>query len=570
MEKKKKVNRKCFYALLATAIICCVTGGILYFWLPALTVHNIYVWIYLLAIVIIAFIFAEMSNSAEKKFEYTRIRIKDFKLKNSKPFKIKLSHVLLSIALILGLIILIGGLLSSEIINAKKYAARINVETASFEEDIPTLYDLKKVPFMDTESAKILGDRTIGSLSDVVSQYSVSSHYTTIYYKGKVMKIAPLEYASFFKYLNNKNAGIPGYILVDTETNEAEFVRLENGFQYSPSASFSKDMKRKFRLEYTNLIMNEYSFQIDENGKPYWVMTFLQYNNLFGCQTVDKAALMDAETGQCTLYDIEDLPEWVDYVLSGTTVSYFYNDYGAYQNGFINSIIGQKGCTKTTDDFGYVAMNDDIYIYTGVTSVVSDKSNIGFLLVNSRTGKYKYYEITGAEEHSAMNAAEGVVQNYGYSASFPSLININGEATYAMVLKDSKGLVKMYSMVNVKNYSIVATGESMMETLKNYQAAMAEAGTKLNIDLKNNIEDNNINTITGVINDIKFVVEKGETTVYITINEKVYKQAFSDNEYLILLKAGNVVDISFDPNESENSIIKIVSITRVTDNVSQD
>lgn len=194
MKKKKKANRKCFYALLATTIICSITGGILYFELPALTVHNIYVWVYFFIIALAAATFADRSNKlTDEEFEYEYT-----KLKNSKSFKIKLSYAFFGVALILGLIILIGGLLSSEIINAKKYAARINVETASFEEDIPTLYDLKKVPFMDTESAKILGDRTIGSLSDVVSQYSVSSHYTTIYYKGKVMKIAPLEYASFF------------------------------------------------------------------------------------------------------------------------------------------------------------------------------------------------------------------------------------------------------------------------------------------------------------------------------------------------------------------------------------
>jgi hypothetical protein len=405
---------------------------------------------------------------------------------------------------------------------------------------------------MDTASAQILCDSVVGSLTDLVSQYNVSDTYTTIYYQGKVVKVAPLEYAGFFKYNNNKKDGIPGYVLVDTETNEAQFVRLEKGIQYDPSAYFSKDLNRVLRMKYQTLTFGDYSFQIDEEGNPYWVVSVLKYNTFFGCTVPDRAVILNAVTGEMQLYNIAELPEWVDYVYSGETICDLYNQYGLYQDGFINSIIGQKGCTMTTDDFGYVAMNNDIYVYTGITSIVSDKSNLGFLLVNSRTGEFKYYEQDGAEEHSAMDAAEGVVQNYGYVASFPALININGEPTYAMVLKDSKGLVKQYSMVNVKNYTIVAVGDTMSDTLKNYKNAMASAGKGVDITLDIDYAEKEI-----VISDIQYITSNDITVVYIKSEDKVYKQNFDDNENLILLNEGDTITVQYDKEDEENDIIEI-------------
>lgn len=446
----------------------------------------------------------------------------------------------------------VGMLVSVQIFRAKAYVNRITVEEGDFDTDVPTLSDIKKIPLMDTASATILGDRVVGSLTDLVSQYDVSDTYTTIYYKGRVVKVAPLEYDGFFKYFNNKKDGVPGYVLVDTETNEAEFVRLEKGMNYSPSGYFSKDLMRAFRMKYPTKVFGDYSFQIDENGVPYWVISCMSFHTFFGCTVPEEAILMNAITGEMELYSMSEIPEWVDYVYSGDEICDLYNSYGSLQKGFINSVIGQKGCTMTTDDFGYVAMNDDIYVYTGITSIVSDKSNLGFLLVNSRTGDFRYYEQEGAEEHSAMDAAEGVVQNYGYTASFPALININGEPTYAMALKDSKGLVKQYAMVNVKNYTIVAVGDTMSETLKNYRNSMGSAGQ--GIDIKLDV-DYNERKIT--IEDIQFINTNSGTVVYIKSDNKVYKQYFEENESLILLNAGDKITIQYDASEEEKDIIEI-------------
>lgn len=443
---------------------------------------------------------------------------------------------------------------SSSVFHSKVFAGRIEVEEGVFEEEVPTLSDIKKIPLMDTDSASILGDRVIGSLSEVVSQYNVSDTYTTIYYKDKVMKIAPLQYNGLFKYLTNRSAGIPGYILVNTETNEAEFVKLDTGIQYSPSALFSHDLKRMLRIKYPSRIFHEYSFQVDEEGNPFWVVSCRQLNTWFSAYEIEQVILVNAVTGETADYPLNQLPEWVDYALSGDTVMELYDAYGTLQNGFFNSLFSEKGCMMTTDDYGYVAMHNDIFVYTGVTSTASDSSNLGFLLVNTRTGDFRYYVMDGADEHSAMSAAEGLVQNYGYTASFPALINVNGEATYAMVLKDTSGLVKEYALVNTKNYTIVAVGDTMSEALKNYKSAMQSAGK--GIDIKLDVEYVQ-QTIT--VTDIQYIVSDSDTIVYLKTEDKVYKQNFKDNESLILLEAGDTIRVNFDAEEKEKDIIEIES-----------
>ncbi len=529
--------RKIMNILIPIILTIIYSGVVFYIFIPAINIHNMGMWIFLISI---ALVYAICSYAAS-------MTVYERRKKFPKTTAVALIVIGISVA-----VCAVGMLVSVQIFRAKAYVNRITVEEGEFDTDVPTLSDIKKIPLMDTASATILGDRVVGSLTDLVSQYDVSDTYTTIYYKGRVVKVAPLEYDGFFKYFNNKKEGIPGYVLVDTETNEAEFVRLEKGMNYSPSGYFSKDLMRAFRMKYPTKVFGDYSFQIDENGVPYWVISCMSFHTFFGCTVPEEAILMNAITGEMELYSIDKIPEWVDYVYSGDEICDLYNSYGSLQKGFINSVIGQKGCTMTTDDFGYVAMNDDIYVYTGITSIVSDKSNLGFLLVNSRTGDFRYYEQEGAEEHSAMDAAEGVVQNYGYTASFPALININGEPTYAMALKDSKGLVKQYAMVNVKNYTIVAVGDTMSETLKNYRNSMGSAGQ--GIDIKLDV-DYNERKIT--VENIQFINTNSGTIVYIKSGGKVYKQYFEENESLILLNTGDKITVQYDASEEEKDIIEI-------------
>ena len=442
------------------------------------------------------------------------------------------------IAALTAVFMLVAWIGSGALFNAKAHANTFvptQVETQA--EDIPSFDEVDRVALMDTASAKKLGDRTLGSLSEYVSQFDVSDAYTTISYGGRVVKVAPLVHSSFFTAM--KNDTIPGYVIVDCLTSEAKFVKVENGIKYSPSAYFAKDLVRHIRTKYsTQLIGDYYNFQLDEGGKPYWVVTVYDHAVWMSAKVPVGAIVVDATTGDMELYSLENIPEWVEQVFDGDMVSMLYNRHGKYLNGSLN--FSDEGKTQVTMDYGYVEKNGDIYIYTGVTSVAADESNLGFIMVNSRTGECKYYPVAGAEEYSAMSAAEGVVQNYGYDASFPSLVMYDDIPTYVMVLKDSNGLVKKYAMVNMVNYTIVAVEDTLDQCKQSYAKAMNGVG-------KDTVPEN-AETVKKsiVISSVNFITTNGETVVYIKDTDGVcYKQSFADDETLILLSVGQTVEVEY-------------------------
>ncbi len=507
-------------------IIFFVLEGLFYYWAtPAINIHVSGFWVWL-AMSLVGVMFCTMDFKAP-----------ELKISTIKGESMGVTKASKWIALAIGLCVvipIIGGIISSPIFRASTYANIIQVEEGNFATDIPPSENINDIALMDTDSARIIGDRAIGSLSDVVSQYEVSESYTTFDYNGKPMKVAPLEYAGFFKWFNNKEDGIPGYVLVDPVKNEAKYVELENPIKYSPSASFNDNLFRHVQFKYPTYEFDGFFFELDNDGNPYYVCPVLKPNaGLFGAKDVVGIVLCDPCSGDCQYMDMSEIPVWVDRVIDGDRACKKYDWYGNLSGGFINSLIGNKGCKVTTDDYGYKVMNGDVWVFTGVTSVSGDESNIGFVLINSRTGITKYYPVAGAEEYSAMESAEGQVQNLGYVASFPSLINIEGVPTYIMVLKDDGGLVKMYALVNVEKYNIVATGTTQREALAGYKKLMVENGIISNTQT---ITDEMPNaTIT--VKDIRYITMEGETYVYITAKDgSVYKQNFAENEALIFIQ----------------------------------
>lgn len=434
---------------------------------------------------------------------------------------------------------IVGAIANSPLVKAKTYSSLLTVENADADSAIPTTDDTNAIPLMDTASAEKLGDREIGGLSDVVSQYDVGS-YTQIDYQGRPVKIAPLKYSSYWKWTKNRDSGIPGYILVDPVTMDAQYVKLDKGMKYTPSAWFEDNLQRRIRKKFPTALFDGTHFEIDEDGNPYFISTVYERNGVFGAKVVKGCIISDPCSGEMKYYSSDDIPKWVDLVYHGNLLCRQYNYFAQLQNGFWNSQFGQKGCKQTTNDYGYIAKDGDIWIYTGVTSVNSDSSNLGFLIANERTGEARFVSCAGADEHSAMKSAEGEVQQYGYHASFPSLININGVPTYVMVLKDNSGLVKMYACVNVSQYNKVATATSQSECIQKYSQLIKSGGSSSGAD-----DEWVKKTIT--VRDIAQIDQGGDTYIYIDDTDGgIYCAKYADVIGMIHVREGNQVTIETD------------------------
>ena len=467
-----------------------------YITLPAINIHESGFWFFLGTVVVLLLVIYAIRKKLRSPQE----------IKSSKVMKAGM-FLILAIIVVYG----VGTLLSSPIINAKKYQQLVAPEERDFTEDIKEIsYD--QIPLLDKDSAELLGNRKMGSMVDMVSQFEVSGLYSQINYQGQPYRVTPLVYASGIKWLTNQKEGIPAYIRIDMATQNTELVKLDKPIKYSESEYFNRNIYRHLRFKYPAYMFDQLSFEIDDEGTPYWICPVKKFNiGLFGGQTIGRVVLCNAQTGETKDYKIEDCPQWVDRAYPADLLLELYNYHGMLKNGFLNSVLGQKGCLKTTDGNNYLALDDDVWVYTGVTSVSGDKSNVGFVLMNQRTMETRYYVCDGAQERSAMDSAEGQVQNLKYQAAFPLLLNISNQPTYFMALKDGAGLVKKYAMVNVQKYQTVAIGDTVAECEKNYEKLLADNGIASGAGTESDI------SMTGTIEKMAQAVIEGNSHFYITL-----------------------------------------------------
>lgn len=526
-------------------LIVTIVAGFIYFYveLPPINLHSAAFYSFFLFLSVVYCITAVITSGIYRQAE------------NGKTFWKLLKGSCIVPLIVIGavfVIYVVGGLLSSVVIRSSAYAKLITVETGDFTQDIEEI-SFDQIPMLDRDSAEKLGDRKLGELADMVSQFEVADNYTQINYKGRPVRVTPLRYGDIFKWLNNRSAGLPAYLIIDMVTQEVDVVRLPEGMHYTTAEHFSRNLYRHLRFQYPTYIFNEPTFEIDEEGTPYWVCSrIVKRIGLFGGTDIQGAVLVNAITGESQYYT--DIPTWVDGVYSAEIIMDQYDYYGTYQGGFINSLFGQKNVTVTTEGYNYIAANDDVYVYTGVTSAGSDESNIGFILTNQRTKQTTFYSIAGAEEFSAMNSAEGVVQHLNYSATFPLLLNISNQPTYFMALKDYAGLVKMYAMVNVQQYQIVATGASVEECQSNYYKLLRQ--NKLDTG-EAPILPADEDTVTGIVTALRSAVIDGTTMYYVTLDadNTVYCISAGEVEKAILLNVGDRITITYEPDSMRDDLI---------------
>ena len=471
----------------------------------------------------------------------------------AKPLK----YGFIVIAVLIGFMV-VASAVGIQFFNASRYRDLIMITDGDFTEDVSEL-KMNQIPVVDKDTASRLGSRKLGEMSELVSQFEIQENYTQINYHGSPYRVTPLAYADPVKWLLNQKNGLPAYITVNMVTQDTELVWLESGMRYSPSEYFFRNIYRYLRFSYPTKMFDQVSFEIDDEGTPYWVAPVITYRiGWWNGKDISGAVLVNACTGESQYYAKEDVPQWIDQLYSSNMIIEQLDDNGRFQNGYLNSLFGQKGVRRTTYGYNYLAINDDVYLYTGMSSVTADESNIGFVLVNLRTKETRFYPVPGATEYSAMDSAQGQVQHLKYTATFPLLLNISDRPTYFISLKDAAGLVKMYAFVDVAQYQIVGTGSTIDEARRNYRAAL-------------NLEDDTIavpkdeKTVSGKVEAVSDVVVSGNTCYYFTLedDETVYTALVTVSERLPFLEAGDEISFVYTEPEEEMTTASVVSVEKI-------
>lgn len=542
------MNKKVKYVI---AFIALAAVAFIYYYinLPAVNIHAAGFWYAVMFLIVILIVLAAVKTGKKS------IRLS---MEKGLESDFKITKTMKGLFAVLGLVFvvyLVGNILSLPFINAAKYQQLMAIEERNFTDDIKEV-DYNTIPLLDKDSAALLGDRKMGSMVDMVSQFEVSNDYSQINVAGRPVRVAPLVYANTIKWLTNQKNGIPAYIMIDMTTQDTECVKLEQGIRYSKSELFNRNIYRHLRFKYPTYIFDsQIFFELDDEGTPYWVCPVKKFNiGLFGGQTIGNVVLCNAITGECVDYKVEDVPQWVDKVYSAELLSRLYDYSGLLKHGYWNSVLGQKDCLRSTNGYNYIALEDDVWVYTGVTSVSGDQSNVGFVLMNQRTMETRFYKVEGAIEESAMSSAEGQVQNLGYRSTFPLLLNIADEPTYFMALKDGAGLVKKYAMVNVQKYQWVAIGDTIQECEKNYNSLLSTNGI-----VSQNAED--YKSVSGKITAIAPIVIEGTTHYYVCISstEDIYDVDMSKEELLTIIRyqIGDRVTLKYTEGYGLHSVQEI-------------
>lgn len=566
----EKAALKIVLSLLCSAVFA---GILFYFMLPALNFKSYDLYIYLGAIVASYVVFNALFSNVFGKPEYV-------------PYVKRRAIVPGIIIAVLLVAVGIGYLVSCEFFRASSYSKIISVDTDSnFSEDIEeqTADSFSEIPKLDEDTAAQLAARALGALKDIgsVSQFTIAPENSQINYQGKPYRVVPLQYADIIKWLVNTREGFPGYVMVNMADESTNFVELKDGsIRYSAYEHFNKLLKRHLRFEFPTYLFADATFEVNDDGDPFWICARLDKTiGLFGGTDVIGIVLVDAVSGECIEYSMDQLKDdpnlqWIDRVYDSDLIVQQYNYYGKYQKGFWNSLLGQKDVIKTTDGYNYIAKNDDVWMYTGVTSVTSDQSIIGFVLVNQRTKEADFYNVTGGTEYSAQQAAEGRVMDLGYTATFPLLLNIGGEPTYFLSLKDPKNqIVQQYALINVANYNnnkMGVTGTDLSKCLASYIESLKEKGITVDINPddvvtpgtnEDKTPDTTKLTASGTIADIRTAVMGGESYYYIKLdsNEAYFAIAASKDEGVVILNRGDNVTVTYS---GEGSIINADSIKK--------
>ena len=544
-------------ALIIAAIVIVLVGLAAYWWFhPPINIHSTDTWMFVAVFILLPLFLVFWSRSHSYKEGTAKVEANPGK---AKAFKFA-SYVPVAVA-VLGVL---GAVMSLSIFpgNAEKYATVLQTTEDNFAQDIKEV-NYSEIPVIDRDSAVLLGNREMGSIPEYVSQFEISPLYSQINYQSSPVRVSPLGYADLFKWFTNREAGIPAYALVNMTTQDAEIVRLEdNPIHYSESEPLVRNIDRHVQLSYPFYMFDQKSFEIDDEGHPWWICPVQsRTSGLFGGTTIQRVVMVDATTGETQDLAIEDVPQWVDHAYPTDLLLEQYNWSGKYKDGWLNSVFGQKNVVQTTPGtdgnlgYNYIAKDDDVWVYTGVTSATADNSIVGFVLINQRTAESHFYPVAGATEESAMQSAEGQVQNLRYQATFPLLINVSGQPTYFMALKDNAGLVKQFAMLDIQRYQNVAVGNTVAECQKAYQALLATNGV-----LAESGVDTGAVEKQGTIAHIAQAVVEGNSHFYVKLDDgsTIYDFALPGLIEIVGYKEGDAITFTYVEAEPTNPVEEIV------------
>lgn len=436
-------------------------------------------------------------------------------------------------------------IVSSPLFFYKAYRDQLGEATyTEFSSDMQAI-DTNQIPIVDADLAKKLAEKKLGEKPSLGSQVELGDP-TIQNVNNKLVWAVPLHHSGFFKWITNLE-GSAGYIVVSA-TNQQDVQYVDDyKIKIQPNSYLMDDLLRHIRFgagAFTGT--TDYSFELDDEGNPYWVVTTFKNLRGFALPEADGIILVNAQNGEMKQYGIDEIPQWIDRVQPEDFIIDQINHAGEYVHGIFNFANTDK--TQTSEGHSIIYNNGRCYLFTGITSVGADESAIGFMMVDMVTKEPIFYSMSGATEKAAMESAAGKVQDLGYYATFPLILNIEGQPTYFMTLKDNSGLIKKYAFVSIKNYNVVGVGDSASAAQNDYLKAMSDTNS---IDFNEGEETQPLEQekLSGSVDRISWNIVDGETEYTMTLTEypeKIFIVKSKLSAELPITQSGDSISLTYE------------------------
>jgi hypothetical protein len=435
---------------------------------------------------------------------------------------------------------------SATLFHADRY--RTVVGTVDTLDNHPELSstDAARFRVVDEALARRMAERVLGEDGALGSQVTIG-RMTLQLVAGEWLWVGPLNHSSLLRWA--ANASTPGYVTVSaTAPDDPKAARLVLTLDQQPLAlvyngggRFWTDPRRVLYERYPTLGLGQMHFELDDTGRPFWVMTTYEHTIGYSGARVTGAILLDPQTGEDTPCATADCPAWVDMLQDEDLLLAQVGWWGEFAEGWWNPS-GRNKLAVTPITARAVDAAGHQYFYTGITSVSADQGTAGYILADTRTGQTTFYRQAGATETAAMRSAEGTVQEKGYEAASPVPYNIGGTWTYFIPLKDQAGFPKAFAFVSVENDQILAVGDTPAQAIRAYRQRLLTSGRATGDDVASG------ERLTGVITRIAADVRDGTTHYLVMVGgheDRIFVGTSATAATLPLAAPGDSVEIQY-------------------------
>ena len=337
------------------------------------------------------------------------------------------------------------------------------------------------------ENALYQAQKYLGSAGTIGSQFQIAEENVTLQFiNNELWYVAPLDFKGFSVWTSSK--GIPAYVKVSAEDPTAQpvIVSLKDGKEmvYSPGAFWSNNLERHMRTNgYLSVGLSDWTFEVDESGNPWWVVTVYEPTIAWSGDKVLGAAIVNPSTGDIAFVEMGKIPDWVDRVVPSRIVEDYLRWNGEYSGGWWNSFWANLNMTKPESPTLVYGADNQPQFVTGITSVSSsDDSLVALVYTNSRTGHSIKYTIKGGATESAVIKAVNSNQEVQYKhlhAAAPQLYNVNSVPTSVVPLFNDVNAYQGVAMVDIANIQQIAVGSDQHEALRAYEKILNGDGSRI-------------------------------------------------------------------------------------------